>query len=73
MCIDITDEELGLTAKVMCNHERENPMVYKMIDGRVYVDFHVDERFDAEEWLELVRKVNDKLFELLMEREVGVV
>ncbi len=73
MCIDIFDEETGWTAKVMCDHERENPFVYKLATGDVYVDFHVEERFSAREWLELVHKVNHRLFALLMNdhREKG--
>jgi hypothetical protein len=66
MCIDIFDEKTGWTLKVM--YERENPFVYKLANGEVYVDFHVEERFSAQEWLELVHKVNHRLFALLREK-----
>jgi hypothetical protein len=70
MYVDITDEEPGLSAKVMCNHERENPFVYKLPNGEVMVDFRIEERFSVEEWLKLVRNVNDRMFHLLMQQHV---
>ncbi len=73
MCMDILDEETGMVAKV-CLQNRENPLVYKLANGNVYVDFHVEERFSAREWLELMHKVNQRLVALLMNnhREKGV-
>jgi hypothetical protein len=70
MCVDMTDEELGQIANVMCNRERENPFVYKLANGEVMVDFRIEERFSLEEWLRLVRNVNDRIFHLLMEPHV---
>ena len=64
MCMDILDEETGMVAKV-CLQKRENPLVYKLANGNVYVDFHVEERFSVRQWLELVHKVNHRLFALL--------
>ncbi len=63
MCIDIFDEKTGWTLKV--TREHENPFVYKLANGDVYVDFHVEERFSVRQWLELVHKVNHRLFALL--------
>ncbi len=47
--------------------QRHDPFVYQLTDGKVFVDFHVETRFTVEEWVELVDKVNDRLFHLLME------
>jgi hypothetical protein len=52
----------------MCNRERENPFVYKLANGEIMVDFRIEERFSVDEWLRLVRDVNDRMFHLLMER-----
>jgi hypothetical protein len=54
--------------------KRHYPFVYKLPNGEVMVDFHVETRFTAEEWLQLVCTVNGKLFALLMQdyrREKG--
>ena len=67
MCVNMTDDELGSTAKVVCNRERENPFVYKLANGEVMVDFRIEERFSVEEWLKLVRDVNDRILYLTME------
>jgi hypothetical protein len=46
---------------------RHHPFVYKLANGQVMVDFHVETRFTVEEWVELVREVNDRMFELMMQ------
>jgi hypothetical protein len=43
-----------------------NPEVYKTEDGRVYVDFMFEDRFDIVQWAELVRRVNDEILKLTM-------
>jgi hypothetical protein len=70
MCVDLNDEEPGVTVKVMCNRRRENPFVYKLANGEVMVDFRIAERFSVEEWLKLVCNVNNRMFHLLMEQHV---
>ncbi len=41
-------------------------LVYKGEDGKMYVDFVMSVRFDAQEWVDLVRRGNDKLFDKLL-------
>jgi hypothetical protein len=53
----------------MCDHERENPFVYKLPNGEVYIDFRLEERFSVREWLELVDTVNRRVFALLMNNQ----
>jgi hypothetical protein len=65
----LSGEESGLNAEAVCNRKRENPFVYKLPNGEVMVDFRLEERFSVEEWVKLVRNVNDRLFDLLMERQ----
>jgi hypothetical protein len=54
---------MGGLCKVL---EINNPAVYKTKDGRVYVDFLFEDRFDIAQWVELVRRVNDEMFKLTM-------
>jgi hypothetical protein len=66
--LDLNDDAEGEGAKMggSCKVLKNNPEVYKTEDGRVYVDFMYEDRFDIVEWVALVRRVNDEILKLTM-------